>query len=938
MRIIVSALQIRRISPLVALALLAGSLQGADLRDGLVSYWPLDVNDAGATPDWGAGNTMSVTGSPLIEAGQFGNAFRFDGTTTYLSHRHSPDNFIAGLPIYRAGSYTITMWVKGAASPNRYLYTHASTNSNNPLLILQSGPATNNNKFDVIIRTDGNAAILNHVQSTNVVFDDTWHHIAWVDDRGSAKLYVDGNLDPANFNYTPSGTFTFNTAAIGTLIRAAVAGTGNWFNGSIDDVAVWERALTQAEVEQVRTSSLVTGPPYITRQPAGGTRGLGDRFTLRVGAIGAPPLSYEWYKGGEPVPDAASSFLTLSNLTPADGGDYTVRVTSGVDAVQSAVATVTVLPDPPSDLRNSLISYWPMDTIDTDGLGVNTTPDLYSQNNIRLMTAGFFDQAPGAFNSAIAFNGTTMDQYGVRMGGFPIYNNPAFTVSIWVNGGPQNARRFFSESTTNGNNNPLFTFGTDTNALGSRMQVFIRNNTGGVLAERYSTRPVLDSNWHHVVWIETNGQAKLYIDGQLDETDYNYAHVPLTLDQTSVAAIVRAPPTGAGNLFIGSLDEIAVWNRALTFTEIQEIRTNGIPAPIQAIPPEITQNPQSQSIFTPSKVAVTFSFAATGTSPLAVQWRKGGIAQTDQTNVTLVITNVGLSDAGDYDVVVSNSAGSVTSLVATLTVALRPAPASPLRIDFNNIAEEGPLDTEPGFATFAIVEFGASAVTRSIGGTDVTLAPIGTTMESRKRATPVNGGAFTQERLLRDFVFTRDAANDQGLDIRLEYLKPSQPYRVTIWSFDTGSSGTDRVSDWFAGGGMVQNAWAFNGATLPTTNDRYQFSFNAMTDANGDMLIQGRRSVSATVSLNVFINALQLTERELRIQRIELAEADALRITFEALDPTDIHQVDRKSNLNDPAWTPVDDAFFNAPNGNTIEVIVPTHGASMGFYRVQQAP
>ena len=110
MRIFLSALRIGKITPLILLALLAGPIQGADLRDGLVSYWPLDANDAGTTPDWAAGNTMSVTGSPAIELGQFGNAFRFDGTTTYLSHRHSPDNFVTGLPIYRAGSYTIAMW------------------------------------------------------------------------------------------------------------------------------------------------------------------------------------------------------------------------------------------------------------------------------------------------------------------------------------------------------------------------------------------------------------------------------------------------------------------------------------------------------------------------------------------------------------------------------------------------------------------------------------------------------------------------------------------------------------------------------------------------------------------------------------------------------------------------------------------------------------
>jgi hypothetical protein len=905
--------------------------RGADLRDGLVSYWKLDLNDAGTTPDWGVGNHMSVIGNPVVEPGQVGNAFRFDGTSTYLSNRHSPDRLTTGLPIYRAGAYTITMWVKGAAAANKYLFTEASTNSNNPLLILQSGPATNNNKFDVIIRTDGNAAILNHVQSTNVVFDDTWHHVAWVDDRGAAKLYVDGNLDAANFSYAPSGVFTFNTTAIGTLIRAAVA-TGNIFNGLLDDVAIWERALTQTEVEEVMANSLVTAPPFITRHPAGGTRGLGDRFTFAALAMGTPPLTFEWFKGENPVPGTNSSFLTLSNLAVADSGDYTVRVTNADGSVTSQIATLTVLPDPAPDVQNGLVSYWPMDLIEVDEFGAPITRDLYSHNDMRLITAGFFDQAQGAFGDAIMFNG--IEQYGVRSGGFPIYNNTALTVSIWVKAGPQGDRRFFCESTTNGNSNPLFAFGSHATATDPRIRVFIRNNTGGQLVDRVSTRPVLDSNWHHVVWVENNGAAKLYIDGQLDETDFNYTRGPLTIDQTAVAAIVRQ---AVGGFFAGALDELALWGRALTFTEIQQIHTSGVPAPTMPIPPEITQQPASQSILTPSKVPVTFSFTATGTSPLAIQWRKGGTPLDDQTNFTLVITNVMLSDAGDYDVIVSNSAGSVTSLVATLTVTLRPAPASQLSIDFNNIAQETPMDTQPGFSSFAIAEFGTGPVTRSFGGTDVTLAAIGTTMESRKRGTPVNGGDFTQERLLQDFVFTRDAASDQGLDINVEFMKPNQPYTVTIWSFDSGSNG-DRISDWFANGAMVLSGWTFSGANLPVSDDRYQFSFNTSADADGDIIIQGRRGTAAAVSLNVFINALQITERSIRIQRIEVGEAGTMRITFEALDPTQPHQVEHKANIGDAMWNTVNDAFFNAPNGNIIEVIVPTHGAPMGFYRVLQAP
>src|SRR6185436_954042 len=238
--------------------------QPSDVRQGLVFYWPLDAAVGTITPDQTpSSNHLSLVGmdSSNFVPGQRGNAALFNGTSTYLSIAHSSDNSITGLPIYRAGTYTITMWVKGAAQTAKYLLAEGSTTSNNPLLILQTGQvAANNAKLDVIIRNDGNTTLINHLVSTTVVFDNNWHHIAWVDDRGSVKLYVDGNLDTANFNYVPSGVFTFNTTAIGTLIRAAVS-TGAIFNGLIDDMAGWERTLTQGEIQQVMTNSLTTPIP-----------------------------------------------------------------------------------------------------------------------------------------------------------------------------------------------------------------------------------------------------------------------------------------------------------------------------------------------------------------------------------------------------------------------------------------------------------------------------------------------------------------------------------------------------------------------------------------------------------------------------------------------------------------------------------------------------
>ncbi|PYJ08410.1 MAG: hypothetical protein DME25_01620 [Verrucomicrobia bacterium] len=65
---------------------------------------------------------------------------------------------------------------------------------------------------------------------------------------------------------------------------------------------------------------------------------------------------------------------------------------------------------------------------------------------------------------------------------------------------------------------------------------------------------------------------------------------------------------------------------------------------------------------------VTFSVTATGTAPLSLQWRLNGKNIAGATDSGVTRTNVQGADAGNYSVVVSNVAGTVTSTNATLTV------------------------------------------------------------------------------------------------------------------------------------------------------------------------------------------------------------------------------------------------------------------------------
>jgi hypothetical protein len=90
-----------------------------------------------------------------------------------------------------------------------------------------------------------------------------------------------------------------------------------------------------------------------------------------------------------------------------------------------------------------------------------------------------------------------------------------------------------------------------------------------------------------------------------------------------------------------------------------------------AVPPQITTPPQSQTV-TAGADAV-FTVVATGTAPLAYQWRQDGAEIAGATNATLTLTGVTPDQAGAYTVTVSNEAGSVTSAPAVLDVTVPPA-------------------------------------------------------------------------------------------------------------------------------------------------------------------------------------------------------------------------------------------------------------------------
>jgi glucose/arabinose dehydrogenase len=130
---------------------------------------------------------------------------------------------------------------------------------------------------------------------------------------------------------------------------------------------------------------------------------------------------------------------------------------------------------------------------------------------------------------------------------------------------------------------------------------------------------------------------------------------PADSSRSTFGSSIAGSPVGIitgpdGNLYFLSRTNSAVY----------KITYNGGTAPV------ITNQPQSQTIAQGNPV--TFTVTATGTNPLTYQWRKNTVNITGATNSSYTIASVTTGHAGNYTVVVTNSAGNTTSNIATLTV------------------------------------------------------------------------------------------------------------------------------------------------------------------------------------------------------------------------------------------------------------------------------
>ena len=156
---------------------------------------------------------------------------------------------------------------------------------------------------------------------------------------GTATTFTVGATGTASLAYQwrkNGNAISGATAAVYTILAVTLADAGNY------SVTISNSAGSVTSATAVLTVTTVVVAPTISNQPASQTVTVGTAVTLSVIAAGSAPFTYQWKKAGTNIPNANAAIYTITSITAADAGNYTVTVTNSAGTLASATATLTV--------------------------------------------------------------------------------------------------------------------------------------------------------------------------------------------------------------------------------------------------------------------------------------------------------------------------------------------------------------------------------------------------------------------------------------------------------------------------------------------------------------------------------------------------------------------------------------------------------------------
>lgn len=496
--------------------------------ESIVSYWKMDesswtANAASTVVDSKGANSATPRGNALTTASSKIGPFagEFDGTNGFVEIATNPS-------LNHSTGFTVSAWVRPDNSD-----LHESIFESYDTCGACTGwrlnkASSGNGVFEFAVRIAGVEDI---VRSTTVPSTTQWTHLVGVrENDGTLKLYVNGVMEDG------SGTQLGAITQTQPTYIGARSGSSWFFDGDIDDVAVWDSPLTAEEIDIIysRQSAKYAGE---TRSRIIDTKSMNSSWT-----------NLDWV-----------TTLPFGKELPSGGG---------VANSENSAAYSDLYSD---SLMDKIVGLWHLNELTDDGIpgGQDSKDDSGYDNYLNGPGVTILPQfgKKGVLGNSIYFSDTTQclsmdnsitdfqNEGGASEG----------SVAFWLKRQQDDSSTFYVFSFYGGGD------GNHTYLRHLASTNFQAHFKGKTVSFPSSTLKV--NKWHHfaLTWSVSGNAVKAYVDGKQVGTT-----------QTTVVAMnlfpYRMNISGDQNCnadYLGHIDEFGLWTRALSPDEITQLYRRG---------------------------------------------------------------------------------------------------------------------------------------------------------------------------------------------------------------------------------------------------------------------------------------------------------------------------------------------------------------------------
>lgn len=458
-------------------------------------------------------NGTALNGAVYTSSGKLSGAYSFDGANDFINCSNILD-FKANQP------WTLSAWVNpSVVNTFKPVVGRFEQSAGQDGYLLAVGGYDNVGEIVAWMADDNNNRIVR--RSAGVLTVNKWYYITATYDGSTSvnglHLYINGILsDGATISSGTVGDPEYNDP-----LKVGASQT-YYYNGSIDEVAIWNRSLSGDEIMDL----------YLQRDGV---------YTSEVFYNGGNKSwsNLSWSEGvpyGEELPDG-------------QGNELASNVRGGANMTGNVLLFHFNNDSSYNENNSQVYDFSGQDN------NASTVINAHYTGLGKLGSGGYLFDGTGDYLNVSHDTSISFDF------------NDEFTYSLWMKRSSFGYDSRFIEKRAGNSENPFIGF-----VAGDNTYFRMTDASNNILLAVTSTNTVKDTGWHHYVFTYSNVSAISYFDGVqvgIDNTVSKYD------PRNTEPLMIGCRGQTASNCFNGTMDEFAIWNRKLSATEVNDLYRRG---------------------------------------------------------------------------------------------------------------------------------------------------------------------------------------------------------------------------------------------------------------------------------------------------------------------------------------------------------------------------